>query len=178
MIQCIKTGLDTLLRGCRIEKNKIVKANGGGVLPGQVLKLLSSLFPTVSPSAREVSAKRRSAAVSKSSALNHLRCSVETGMPRHPAPLCSIPKTCLQTPTRGPQWRIGPKPRCHTHGTHLLKSVLLKRWESKVYPGAGITSPPRTLCLGSFETVLSGCQICRDSRCPFQDFLVYSIAIG
>lgn len=77
MIQCSETGLDTLLWGCRIEKNKIIKAKGG-VLPGQVLKLLGSFFPTASPPAQEVSADRSSAARGESSALNHWRCLAES----------------------------------------------------------------------------------------------------
>lgn len=74
MKQYSETGLDTLLWGCRIEKNKIIKAKGG-VLPGQVLELLlGSLFPTASPPAQEVSADRSSAARRESSALKQWCC--------------------------------------------------------------------------------------------------------
>lgn len=83
VIQSMKTGPDTLLWGCRIEKNNIITANRGGALPGQVLELLGSLFPAASPPAREVSAGRRPAATSKPPVPQPSGC---PGHAKHPAP--------------------------------------------------------------------------------------------
>lgn len=79
----MKTGPDTLLWGCRIEKNNIITANRGGALPGQVLELLVSLFPAASPPAQEVSAGRRPAATSKAPVPQPSGC---PGHAKHPAP--------------------------------------------------------------------------------------------
>lgn len=88
VIQWIKTGPDTLFWGCRIEKNSIIRANRGGVLPGQVCELLSSLFP-------EASASRHFAARSKSALLDH-QAAQPTAKAKPPASLHNMPGT--QTP--------------------------------------------------------------------------------